>query len=206
MSVQNNPFGAIAPLLRFGYPAEPQLASPGEQSYSQSYSQSISPDTATLFLANQPLVEARHEAAHISFVGTAYPTAWLVLTDVSIPSLGNLTNIMSELENLDSENEVPPTNFAYLKSRAVVGMAYGLMLSKQNLFTMLAGIPEPVIVTDDVGGIRMAWRKGNKTVRANFGGDEHLQSYSYFESPTEHGVVPLDGGSLSDRLKWLSKG
>jgi hypothetical protein len=203
MSVQNNPFGAIAAPLRFGYSGEPELASPGEQSYSQPTSEDFSHATIFTFL---PHIVPLHEAAHISFLGTAYAAPWLLVTNVPVPNLGSLTNIMSEIENLDSGNEVAPTNFAYLKCRAVVGAAYGLMLSKQNLFTMLAGIPKPVIVTDDVGGIRMAWRKGNRTVRANFGGNEHLQSYTYFESDTEHGVMPLDGSSLSDRLKWLIKG
>jgi hypothetical protein len=200
MSVQNNPFGQMwRGALPSVLPDEPETTLPSEQAYLQGFAPYCRTVTANVFTTARPQGQQL-----VQFYDSVYlPTAFITGTS-SLP-FGSLDDIFSEIENLAENNEVPPTDFAYLKSREIVGTAYGLMLPKQSLVVLVYNIPKPVVVTDDAGGIRMAWRKGAKTVRTNFGANEHLQSYTYFESDTEHGLRPLNGESLSDRLKWLIK-
>jgi len=181
-------------------PDEPETVLPSEQSYLQGLASHRGTVTANVFATTRRQDQQLLQYSEL----TEMPTAIFMTYNTSL-AFGSLDDIFSEIENLPENNEVPPTDFAYLKSREIVGTAYGLMLPKQNLVVLVYNIPKPVVVTDDAGGIRMAWRKGVKTVRANFGANDHLQSYTYFESDTEHGIRPLDGGSLSDRLKWLVK-
>ena len=194
MSVRHNLFGAIALPLPVDLPDETEPTASSEQPYFQD----IAPISR----------QAKSVKVSCTWPNQQFftiPTSYVFSGFGEFLSLGNFANVVSEVENLSAENEVPPTDFAYLKCRSVVGAAYGLVLSKRNVPISISNIPKPVIVTDDMGGIRLAWHRGNKTVRANFGATPIHRSYTYFESDTEHGVTPLDGASLSDRLNWLVK-
>jgi len=176
MSVQNNPFGQMwRGTLPAVLPDEPETALPSEQSYLQGLAPYRGTVTADVFTIIRPQGQQLLQYYEL----TEMPTTVFIECNTSL-AFGSLDDTFSEIENLAENNEVPPTDFAYLKSREIVGTAYGLMLPKQNLVVLVYNIPKPVVVTDDAGGIRMAWRKGAKTVRANFGGNEHLQSYTYF--------------------------
>lgn len=206
MSVRNNPFGSISLPLRFEAAPEESESKPKSES-EQPYSQDVVFYTRTSPEINKlNLIDWSDQLSLLTGqTGKIFNKTLKLYTFAGFsatPNLGGLANVLSEIENLGTENEVPPTDFAFLKSRSVVGAAYGLLQSRQKFFTP---IPSPVVVTDDLGGIRMVWQKGSKTVRANFGAADNLQSYTYFESDTEHGVLPLDGASLSDRLSWLVK-
>ena len=206
MSVQCNPFGPLGLASRLAFPdVEAESPRPKAQEYFQYATLSGRATTAVVLDLSSPFVtpvDARQLAAQ--FYGLVQPT-YMLNVHIVPPSFGLVEHIFSEIENLSSDNEVPPTEFAFLKSRSVVGAAYGMMLPKQHSAAAFPSLPAPVVLTDDVGGIRFSWRKGNKTVRANIGANENLRSYIYYESNTEHGVTPLDGGSLSDRLNWLIK-
>lgn len=99
------------------------------------------------------------------------------------------------------EDEVTPTEYAYLRARSTVESTYGRIKAGQNVPEM---VPVPSVTTDDVGGIRLAWQVGTKQVRANFGATLDLRSYLYYESGLEHNAEPLDPEHLAGRLAWLA--
>jgi hypothetical protein len=210
MSVQGNPFGQMwRGTLPSAPPDKPESKLSNEWPYLQGsnewpHLQGVAPDQGTATLKLFAITSSLSQQL-LPFYGLTEMPSFMFMGIATSLGLGSFTDVISEIENLAAENEVPPTNFAYLHSRAVVGAAYGLMLPKQSLIMPMSHIPRPVVVTDDVGGIRLAWRKGIKTVRANFGANDNLRSYVYFESGIEHGVRPLDAASLSDMLNWLIK-
>jgi len=206
MSVQYNPFGVIALALP-DLPNETKSTATSEQSYLQDVSFALHKTASQkrTFYSNELVFESSPSFNLVSQQRFAIPSSYVFAGFGEFLTLGNFAAIALEIENLSLENEIPPTSFAYLKCHAVVGAAYGLMGSGRNVISSISSIPRPIIVTDDLGGIRLAWRKGDKTVRANFGATGDHQSYAYFESDTEHGVTSLDGASLSDRLTWLVK-
>lgn len=99
------------------------------------------------------------------------------------------------------EDEVKPTKFAYIRARSIVESAYGLIKGPRSVPEI---VPEASVTTDDVGGIRLAWRNGPRHVLANFGAEADLRSYIYFESPHEHQIEALDAQHLAGRLAWLT--
>lgn len=85
---------------------------------------------------------------------------------------------------------VAPTAYAYDTARSVLNECPGLKLS--------------FVATDDQGGIRMAWRHGEKQVRVNFGAGPGFKSYIYYEGDSAHDVEPLLPANLRSRLHWLN--
>jgi hypothetical protein len=118
--------------------------------------------------------------------------------------LDSSSAVLSELDGLaaGSEDEIKPTDFAYTRARSLVESVYGRISVEKRLLQMA---PEASITSDDQGGIRIAWTRGEKQLRANFGARENLKSYLYFESPVEHDVEELDMHHLVGRLAWLIK-
>jgi hypothetical protein len=84
-----------------------------------------------------------------------------------------------------------PTLFAYTNARAILEKGVNL--------------PVALMTTDSEGGIRMAWRRGEKQVRVNFGAWAELKSYIYYASPQVHEVEKLDAANLLKRLDWLTR-
>jgi hypothetical protein len=114
--------------------------------------------------------------------------------------LGAIDDLMAPNEN---DGETPATEHAYQSARAVVESAYGLLLAgkgpKPNL------LPAPIVTTDERGGVKLSWQRGDRHVRTNFAAADAFRSYLYFESPTEHDVQALQPAVLSSRLDWLLK-
>jgi hypothetical protein len=97
-----------------------------------------------------------------------------------------------ELEKLRSNVDgdwVTPTLYAYENARGVV--------------ELFPDLDVPFMATDGEGGIRMAWRRGQKQVRANFGAQPGLKSYIYYESPESYAAEDLQPIKLWNRLRWL---
>ncbi len=119
------------------------------------------------------------------------------------PTMGSIDTI-AEIDALTSgsEDEIPPTEFAYRRARSIVESAYGRITTRFNVPEIL---PKPSATTDDVGGIRLAWRVAGKQIRANFGATPELRSYIYYESGLEHSVEHLDARHLAGRLAWLAE-
>jgi hypothetical protein len=115
----------------------------------------------------------------------------------------NPSPVVAEIENLRRgvEDEAIPTDFAYANAKQTVESGYGQF---KSYALAPKTVPRPFVTTDDVGGIRLAWRSGKKQVLANFGARSGLKSYLYFESPIEHGSQVLDPGNLAGRLSWLT--
>lgn len=111
---------------------------------------------------------------------------------------------LTEIDGLAAgmENEVKPTDYAYTRARSLVESAYGQTKLRGNVPEL---VPQVSVTTDDVGGIRLAWRVGPKQIRANFGAAANLQSYLYFESALQHYVEDLDAKHLAGGLDWLIK-
>jgi hypothetical protein len=107
--------------------------------------------------------------------------------------------VLEKIERLNAgvEDEVKPTKYASSRARSIVESAYAQINANGHL-------PDASATTDDVGGIRLAWRNGPKHVLANFGAEAHLRSYIYFESPQEHQIEALDAHHLAGRLVWLA--
>ncbi len=115
----------------------------------------------------------------------------------------NSSAVVAEIDGLIAgrEDETKPSEYAYGKARSLVEAAYGHIKLRESVPEI---VPEALVTTDDVGGIRLAWRVGPKQVRANVGADANLRSYIYFESDTQHAVEQLDVRHLAGRLAWLT--
>jgi hypothetical protein len=115
----------------------------------------------------------------------------------------NPSPVVAEIDQLRQgvEDEVIPTDFAYFNARRTVESGYGQF---KSYALAPKAVPRPFVTTDDVGGIRLAWRAGKKQLLANFGARPGLKSYLYFESPTEHASEVLDPANLAGRLSWLT--
>lgn len=99
----------------------------------------------------------------------------------------------AELEVLRANAEgdwITPTPYAYDRARAIMDEC--------------PGVPVALMTTDSEGGIRMAWRRGEKQARANFGARPGLKSYIYYESPEAHNAEDLQAANLLKRLRWLN--
>jgi len=116
----------------------------------------------------------------------------------------NSSSLVAEIDALVAgrEDEIKPTDYAYTAARSLVESAYGQIKLRENVPEI---VPEASITTDDVGGIRLAWRVGPKQVRANFGANANLRSYIYFEAGFDHAVEQLDVQHLAGRLAWLTE-
>jgi hypothetical protein len=101
-----------------------------------------------------------------------------------------------------AEDEVKPSEYAYARARSIVESAYGQIRAPRNVPEV---VPEALATTDEMGGIRLAWRLGTRQIRANFGGSPERRSYIYFESSAQHGIDELDATHLSGRLAWLTE-
>jgi hypothetical protein len=133
------------------------------------------------------------------------------LTTLTIENLsashaqGSWSLVVAGLDSLmapGEENEGSrPTEYAYRAARSVVESAYGRLLSERK--TSMFNIPLPIVITDDRGGVKLAWHQGTKHVRVNFGAAPELRAYLYFESSAEHDIEALQPSNLSKRLNWL---
>jgi hypothetical protein len=121
----------------------------------------------------------------------------------ALASSGLSTGAVAKIDRIAAgeEDETRPAEFAYRNARSIVETAY--WKSESHLLNVPGLIPSPTVTTDDVGGIRLAWRAGSKQIRANFGATPETRSYLYFESATEHNVEELDVEHLAGRLSWL---
>ena len=124
-----------------------------------------------------------------------------VTTLVSDFQLERLILALSSLLSTPDEGYPVPTDFAYRKAQAIVGGAYArLRMAAPNIY---GAAPGPEISADDMGGVRVSWRSSRKKLRANFGANQDLKSYLYFEEGDLHGVERLNEGTLRERLRWL---
>lgn len=96
--------------------------------------------------------------------------------------------------------EVPPTTYAHVEARRVIGSAYVAIWTQRTHKP-----PTPIIGTDDLGGILVSWTSGNKYVAAKFASQPESRSFVYSEQGVEHQAVDLNEQSLSHRLRWLSE-
>lgn len=115
------------------------------------------------------------------------------------------SQIISAIDQLKAgkEDEVVPTDFAYMTACAVIQSAYSR--EAQTARNVPRIMPEPWVTTDDVGGIRVLWNFGSRKLRANFGARPELQTYLYYESNSELNAEPLDAELLKRRLTWLTE-
>jgi hypothetical protein len=117
-----------------------------------------------------------------------------------------LPNILVAIDGLMSPNEndgdPAATEHAYKSARAIVESAYGRLAEKEQQAKKL---PVPIVTTDERGGVRLSWQRGDRHVRTRFAAEEGLRSYLYFESPEEHDVEALQPDILSGRLDWMLK-
>jgi hypothetical protein len=120
------------------------------------------------------------------------------------PTIKDSSAVLAEIDGLAAgvEDEVKPSDYAYTRARSLVESAYGQVKLAGNVPEI---VPQVSVTTDDVGGIRLAWRLGPKQIRANFGAAANLRSYLYFESVLEHYVKDLDVKHLAGGLDWLIK-
>jgi hypothetical protein len=118
-----------------------------------------------------------------------------------------LPRIRVAIDKLLSPNEddgdTKATNHAYQSARAVIESAYGRLFSGKE--PQAKQLPVPIVTTDERGGVRLSWQRGDRHVRTSFAAAEGLRSYLYFESPTEHDVETLQPDTLSSRLDWMLK-
>ncbi len=125
-------------------------------------------------------------------------------TDVNTPFTRNWSAVLAEIDTLaaGTEDEVMPSEYAYSRARSTLESVYRQIKPPENVPQI---VPEHSVTTDDVGGIRLAWRLGSRQIRINFGANATLRSYIYFESPLEHHVEDLDVQRLAGRLAWLTE-
>jgi hypothetical protein len=140
------------------------------------------------FIDPQPLIEV-----------TAQPE-----TNVSTPFTRNWSAVLAEIDTLaaGTEDEVRASEYAYSRARSTLESVYRQIRPPENVPQV---VPEHSVTTDDLGGIRLAWRHGSRQIRINFGANATLRSYIYFESPLEHHVEDLDAHRLAGRLAWLTE-
>jgi hypothetical protein len=114
-----------------------------------------------------------------------------------------LARLNSEMIIRDEDDEVRASEYAYKAARAVIESTYGRLQAEKRM--PLKSLPNPIVATDDRGGLRISWENGEKHVRTSFAASEGLRSYLYFESPANHDVEELLPNTLSDRLDWILK-
>jgi len=116
-----------------------------------------------------------------------------------------LPQILIAIDKLMSPNaddgDPPATEHAYQFARAVVESAYGQFLAVKE--TQARKLSPPIVTSDERGGVRLSWQRGDKHVRTSFGAAQDVRSYLYFQSPTDHDVEPLKPSNLFARLDWL---
>jgi hypothetical protein len=103
----------------------------------------------------------------------------------------------------EDDGDPAATEHAYQTARAVVESAYGLLFDGKE--QRAKQLPIPTVTTDERGGVRLSWQRGDKYVRTSFAAAQGLRSYLYFESPIEHDVEALQPYTLSTRLDWILK-
>jgi hypothetical protein len=144
-----------------------------------------------------------------SVVGWEIKTGALIATEqsgrlVSLPL--SVSVVESQIESLPTSEdvEVPPTTYAHAEAKRVIASAYMEIFSaKPNVRTLTP--PNPIIGTDDVGGIMVSWTSGNKYVAAKFASRPESRSFLYFEQQAaEHQALDLNELTLSEKLRWLS--
>lgn len=125
-------------------------------------------------------------------------------TNLNTPFTRNWSTVLAEIDALagGTEDEVRPTEYAYAQARLMVESVYRQIKPAWNVPQI---VPEHSATTDDLGGVRLAWRLGPKQIRANFGAYANLRSYIYFESELEHDVEDLDAPHLAGRIAWLTE-
>jgi hypothetical protein len=115
--------------------------------------------------------------------------------------LEGVTKQIEEIFLLGEDDWVPPTEYSRSNAGKLVAAAYTLIrLEDPHRYEL---IPEPILTTDDQGGIRITWRSNGREIRANFGGQPDLRTYLYHESGSQYGIEDLNDRSLSDRLRWI---
>lgn len=117
---------------------------------------------------------------------------------------GPLLTVMIELEQLrvsPAEDETPATEHAVMS--AVRALSEALTLLKLSSLREFLDAVNPYLGTDDIGGIRVAWRRGHKGVRLNFGATEKNRTYLYYEDSSSHGITDITGNTVSEKLHWL---
>ena len=191
MALQTNPFGYMSERITAPRARQSKRSAPKDQRYWQPQ---VVPDSPRVLM----------EDILVKELTTEWSAAFLTITNLSIPhSQDPWSPVVAEIDGLmaPSEEEDVATEHAYRAARAVVESAYGRLWSEKK--TLVPNIPPPVVMTDDRGGVKLAWRQGAKHVRVNFGAGPEMRSYLYFESPTEHNVEDLQPSNLSRRLDWL---
>jgi hypothetical protein len=203
MSTQLMPVGLLGRNVPEGRPRST------EQSEAQKYLQNLSGDTPLVLQlaeANQSLfgdeaLTKIAQFAHVTFLRID-ATPWISALQ------GWTWPVIEEIDTLRAgrEDEVVPTEYAYKNARSIIESTYGEISSPRSKKRRSVPeiFPEPLVTTDDVGGIRLSWRTEAGQVRANFGATPELRSYVYFESGLEHDVEPLDPQHLAGRLTWLT--
>jgi hypothetical protein len=122
-----------------------------------------------------------------------------------VPLPLSVSVVESQIESLPTSEdvEVPPTTYAHAEAKRVIASAYMEIFSaKPNVRTLTP--PNPIIGTDDVGGIMVSWTSGNKYIAAKFASRPESKSFLYFEQETEHQALDLNELVLSEKLRWLS--
>ncbi len=149
---------------------------------------------------------AKPELSHDPSSHQSVPTEVMIQSKINLATsfVRNSSAVLSEIDALaaGTEDEVRPTEYAYTRARSYVESAYGQAKVPGHLPEI---VPQVSVTTDDVGGIRLAWRLGPKQLRANFGAAANLRSYLYFESALEHRAEDLDMQRLAGGLDWLTK-
>ncbi len=128
------------------------------------------------------------------FIGSA------ATTRVSDSKLIALIDGLARLRAEDSADL--PSAFAFENALCVVASA--LALARAEKPSAYLGLPDPAFGTDNLGGVRLAWVKNGRELRANFGGQPDLRSYLYHQAGFEHDIEKLETESLLARLYWLT--
>jgi hypothetical protein len=148
--------------------------------------------------------ELRNRNNHVNvfrFQRSGFPTpATQVVARDS--NLDRLIEGFVEIASGPGDDWVKPTLHAFRNAIRTVPKAYGLV--KTDGGRLYVSIPVPSFSTDDVGGIRLGWKRDNRVMRINFGADPNLRSYLYFEHDRVHGIEQLDEETLAKRLRWLT--
>jgi hypothetical protein len=116
-----------------------------------------------------------------------------------------LPTILASIDRLISpdanDGDLPATEYAYQSARAVVESAYGRLRDSGK--HRATNLPAPIVTTDDIGGVKLSWQRGDRHVRTSFAASQGMRSYLYFESAAEHAVEDLQPSALSSRLEWI---
>jgi hypothetical protein len=113
--------------------------------------------------------------------------------------------IENQIESMPTSEdiEVRPTTYAHMEAKRVIVGTYAAMFSGRPRVGHKP--PNPIVGTDDVGGILVSWASGNKYVAAKFASRPELRSFVYFEQAAAHQAMDLSEQNLLDRLRWLNE-